>query len=143
MPLLALLLSLLLALVLPLLAGLGLAPAAVAAQPQPQIQHFVCAGDPLVATVHTGAVDAPGIPNSAGGTVPGAFIVLEWRGVTLQLPRTNNAGSPSYTDGRWWWQARDPEHPDFAQRTGVSGSLEPYRCEAQGDLHAVTIGATN
>ena len=141
MPLLALLLSL----VLPLLAGLGLAPAAVAAPspPQMQPQHFVCAGDPLVATVHNGAVDAPGIPNSAAGTVPGAFIVLEWRGVTLQLPRTNNAGSPSYTDGRWWWQARDPEHPDFAQRTGVSGSLEPYRCEAQGGLHAVTIGATN
>ena len=42
-----------------------------------------------------------------------------------------------------WWQARDPEHPDFAQRTGVSGSVEPYRCAAQGGLHAVTIGATN
>jgi hypothetical protein len=81
----------------------------------------------LVAEVHAGAVDAPGIPNSTGGTVPGAFIVLQWRGVTLQLPRTNNAGSPSYTDGRWWWQALDPQHPDFAQRRG---DWEAYRCDA-------------
>ena len=94
-------------------------------------QHYLCGGDPLVATVHNGAVDAADIPNSAGGTVPGAFIVLQWRGVTLQLPRTNNAGSPSYTDGRWWWQAEDPQRPVFAQRSGWNGSLEPYSCEAQ------------
>ena len=91
-------------------------------------EHYVCAGEPLVADVHAGAVDAAGIPNSAGGTVPGAFVVLSWRGVTLQLPRTNNAGTPSYTDGRWWWQATDLSHPDFAQRRG---GWEPYSCERE------------
>ena len=88
--------------------------------------HYLCAGDPLRAEVVAGAVDAVGIPNSSGGTVPGAFIVLQWRGVSLQLPRTNNAGVPSYTDGRWWWQALDPDHPDFAQRRGA---IETYPCQ--------------
>jgi len=109
----------LLALVLSLLPLLNPASAAAA-------EHYLCGGDPLSAEVYAGAVDASDIPNSAGGTVPGAFVVLEWRGVSLQLPRTNNAGVPSYTDGRWWWQASDPEHPDFAQRRG---EIEHYSCE--------------
>ena len=126
-PPLCLLLNLVLALLLPLMGWLSdAAPAAAATA-----ERYRCSGDPLVAEVHAGAVDAPGIPNSTGGTVPGAFIVLQWRGVTLQLPRTNNAGSPSYTDGRWWWQAEDPQHPDFAQRTGWNGSIEHISCGAE------------
>ena len=88
-------------------------------------QRYLCDGDALVATLHNGAVDASEIPNSEGGTVPGAFIVLQWRGVNLQLPRTNNAGIPSYTDGRWWWQAVDPDRPDFREHRG---SFKTYAC---------------
>jgi len=102
--------------------------AAMASAQDPRPAHYLCEGEPLIAEVHIGAVDAPGIPNTAAGTVPGAFIVLQWRGVSLQLPRTNNAGIPSYSDGRWWWQALDPGHPDFAQRRG---DWENYSCEAQ------------
>lgn len=118
------LIRVLLALLLPLV-SLVVAPQAKA------LDHYRCAGEPLQAQVQPGAVDAPGIPNSAAGTVPGAFIVLHWQGVTLQLPRTNNAGSPSYSDGRWWWQAQDPDHPEFAQRTGSRGAIEHYRCDAE------------
>ena len=121
------LLALLLALLLPL-AGLIAAPAPAAAAPM-TAQRYLCDGEPLLAEVHNGAVDAPGIPNSAGGTVPGAFLVLQWRGVSLQLPRTNNAGTPSYSDGRWWWQASDTDQPEFAQRRG---DWEHYRCERAG-----------
>ena len=118
------LLALILALMLPLW-GLIAAPAGLAlADPPPE--HFLCDADPLVASVHLGAVDAAEIPNSSSGTVPGAFIVLQWRGVSLQLPRTNNAGTPSYTDGRWWWQALDPDRPEFSQRRG---EVERYSCE--------------
>ena len=88
-------------------------------------QRYLCDGDALEATLHNGAVDASEIPNSEGGTVPGAFIVLQWRGVNLQLPRTNNAGIPSYTDGRWWWQAVDPDRPDFREHRG---SFKTYAC---------------
>lgn len=118
------LISLVLAVVLALW-GLANAPE-VRAVIAPAPEHFLCDGDPLIAQVYPGAVDAPEIPNRAGDTVPGAFIVLRWRGVSLQLPRTNNTGSPSYSDGRWWWQASDPDHPAFAQRRG---EWERYACE--------------
>ncbi len=91
-------------------------------------QKFLCEGDPLEALAFNGAVDASDIPNSKANTVPGAFVVLLWRNVSLQLPRTNNAGVPSYSDGRWWWQASDPDHPDFAQ---LRGTVERYSCERQ------------
>jgi hypothetical protein len=103
-------------------------PGPASADRQPSGEQFVCDGDPLVALANNGAVDATGIPNQSAGTVPGAFIVLRWRGVTLQLPRTNNAGSPSYTDGRWWWQAEDPEQPDFRERRG---GVQKQACQRQ------------
>jgi hypothetical protein len=109
-----------------LLALLTLLPAPAAWAAAEQTERYLCDGEPLVAALHNGAVDASEIPNSGGGTVPGAFIVLEWRGVSLQLPRTNNAGVPSYTDGRWWWQAEDPEQPDFRERRG---GLQIHTCQ--------------
>lgn len=120
------LLALLQASLLALLLALLPTPAAWASA---EAQPYICAGEPLQASVYRGAVDAPAIPNSNGGTVPGGFIVLEWRGVRLQLPRTNNAGVPSYTDGRWWWQATDPDHPSFAERRG---GVTTYPCERAG-----------
>jgi hypothetical protein len=112
--------ALLLALLMPLITLITV-PSAQAAD------RYRCAGDPLVAEVFRGAVDAADIPNSQSNTQPGGFIVIQWRDISLQLPRTNNAGTPSYTDGRWWWQASDPDHPDFAQRIG---QWETYACEA-------------
>ncbi|KZR91428.1 hypothetical protein MITS9509_02364 [Synechococcus sp. MIT S9509] len=95
---------------------------------------WICDGDRLTAEPIQLGRDAFGatadpIPNSAEGTVPGDLILLSWRGVTLQLPRTNNAGAPSYTDGRWWWQVEDPEHPDFRKRKGgiISYACSPER----------------
>ena len=88
-------------------------------------ERYLCDGDGLEAMLYKGAVDASEIPNSDGGTVPGAFIVLKWRGLSLQLPRTNNAGIPSYTDGRWWWQAVDPDHPHFRDHRG---GVKTYAC---------------
>ena len=98
------------------------APAAWAA---PVPERYLCDGDGLEATLHNGAVDASEIPNSEAGTVPGAFIVVQWRGHSLQLPRTNNAGIPSYTDGRWWWQPVDPDRPIFKE---YRGSVKTYAC---------------
>jgi hypothetical protein len=88
-------------------------------------ERYLCDGDALEVILHNGAVDASEIPNSDGGTVPGAFIVLRWRGLSLQLPRTNNAGIPSFTDGRWWWQAVEPDRPDFKE---YRGSVKTYVC---------------
>ncbi len=88
---------------------------------------YRCDGDPLLATSDNGAVDAPGIPNTAAGTVPGATVLLEWRDLRLQLPRTNNAGPPSYTDGIWWWSLEEPAQPRFLHRRGA---IESFSCQA-------------
>jgi len=95
--------------------------------------NYLCDGDLLTAERTNLGQDAIGIvlapiPNSADGTVPGDGILLHWRDISLQLPRTNNAGAPSYTDGRWWWRVEDPEHPEFRER---KGTIETYRCEPQ------------
>jgi hypothetical protein len=105
-------------------------------QPRPagasSSSSYRCDGEELRAQVQAGAVDAPDIPNRAGGTLPGAFVVLHWRGISLQLPRTNNAGAPSFSDGKWWWSLEDPEHPNFQLRRGT-GTLERFHCEAITD----------
>jgi len=109
-----------------LLLSLLLAIPAGAAGPGPlQRDRYLCDGDPLLAEVYAGAVDAADIPNSVAGTVPGAYVVLQWRGLSLQLPRTNNAGAPSYTDGRWWWSPADPQAPEFRLRRA---SITTYAC---------------
>jgi len=98
--------------------------------PQPSWADWICEGDRLSVEITRGAVDltglTEGIPNSSGGTLPGDGVVLRWRDLELQLPRTNNAGSPSYTDGRWWWRVVDASAPEFWERRG---SVIRHQCE--------------
>ena len=119
----------LLALLIVLAVGMaiaGPAPALADAGAGSGAQHYLCDGESLLAEIHNGAVDAIDIPNSSAGTVPGAFVVLHWRGISLQLPRSNNAGQPSYTDGRWWWSSPAPDQIEFEQ---LRGTVHSYSCE--------------
>jgi hypothetical protein len=104
----------------------GPAPALAEAGAGSGAQHYLCDDESLLAEIHNGAVDAIDIPNSSAGTVPGAFVVLQWRGISLQLPRSNNAGQPSYTDGRWWWSSPAPDQIEFEQ---LRGTVHSYSCE--------------
>lgn len=123
--------------VLGLLLGLTL-PAAEAVQAAlpadaPTSQRFPatyrCDGDPLTADLMRGAVDDPGIPDPSDAPVPvGGSVVLRWRDQSLQLPRTNNAGAASFTDGRWWWSLEDPAHPRFRLRRAF-GDVRDFQCE--------------
>ena len=88
---------------------------------------YRCDGTPLTTTLHSGAVDDPAIPNSSAGTLPGAYVVLQSPALSLQLPRTNNAGPPSFTDGQWWWSLEDPDHPRFLRRRG-RGDIQSFAC---------------
>jgi hypothetical protein len=108
-----------------LAAGAGPAAGAPAAAPA---TRYRCGGDLLLARAENGAVDAVAIPNTSAGTPPGAFVLLTWRGTTLQLPRTNNAGPPSYTDGRWWWSLENPDQPRFLLRRGA---IEAFPCQRE------------
>ena len=98
--------------------------------PQPAWAEWMCDGDRLSIEITRGAVDVTGltggIPNSLDGTLPGDGVVVRWRDLELQLPRTNNAGAPSYTDGRWWWRVVDPSAPEFWERRGT---VIRHQCE--------------
>ena len=95
-----------------------------------QPDAYVCDGSPLTATLYPGAVDDPAVPNRTAGTLPGAYVVLRSSELSLQLPRTNNAGAPSFTDGKWWWSLEDPDHPRFLQRRGL-GDVQTLACERE------------
>ena len=113
--------------------GLGLAFFLVClllVDPQPSWGDWICDGDRLSVEITRGAVDitglSEGIPNTLEGTLPGDGVLLRWRDLELQLPRTNNAGSPSYTDGRWWWHVVDASAPEFWERRGT---VIRHQCE--------------
>jgi len=106
----------------------GSSPASAGLPATAPAVRYRCGGDLLLARSENGAVDAVAIPNISAGTPPGAFVVLEWRGISLQLPRTNNAGAPSYTDGRWWWSLENPDQPSFRLRRGA---IEEFPCSRE------------
>lgn len=112
-----------------LLILLVLVPAAGAAGPLPP-RAYRCDGDPLTAELIPGAMDDPTIPDPSTSAVPvGGGVLLLWRDQHLQLPRTNNAGPASFSDGRWWWSLEDPTHPRFLQRRSFR-DVRSFACEA-------------
>ena len=106
----------------------GSGPASAGLPASAPAVRYRCGGDLLLARSENGAVDAVAIPNTNAGTPPGSFVVLDWRGISLQLPRTNNAGAPSYTDGRWWWSLENPDQPRFRLRRGA---IEEFPCSRE------------
>ena len=100
------------------------------AEARPVQLAYRCEGDRLDARYDNGAVDDPLVGNVSAGTFPGAFVVLRWREITLQLPRTNDAGPPTYTDGKWLWGLNDTTQPTFLLR---QGDLQSFRCAALND----------
>ena len=98
------------------------------ADTMPMATNYACDGEPLAALLVKGAMDEAAIPDPSNGPVPiGAVVTLEWRGMTLQLPRTNNAGPASFTDGKWWWSLEDPLHPRFRLRRS-QGDVQDFAC---------------
>jgi hypothetical protein len=107
-----------------LLPSPGPARAASALPPR----SYLCEGDPLTAELVRGPMDDPSIPDPSAAPVPvGGWVVLRWRGLSLQLPRTNNAGQASFSDGKWWWSLEDPTHPRFRLRQSL-GDPRDFAC---------------
>jgi len=102
-------------------------PAWADAEPSPEA--YLCDGEALTALLVKGPMDEPAIPDPSTGPVPiGGNVVLAWRGMSLQLPRTNNAGPASFSDGKWWWSLEDPAHPRFRLRRPF-GDIQDFSCE--------------
>lgn len=96
----------------------------------PAAMAYRCDGDPLSARLVLGAVDAP----SSTAVPVGSSVLLEWRQLHLQLPRTNNAGAASFTDGKWWWSLENPDQPRFRLRQGL-GAVQEFHCERLSATH--------
>ena len=95
----------------------------------PTAQSYRCDGEPLTALLVRGAMDEPSIPDPSTAPVPiGGYVVLQWQDLSLQLPRTNNAGPASFSDGKWWWSLEDQDHPRFRLRGGL-GDIQDFACE--------------
>jgi hypothetical protein len=95
----------------------------------PPAQSYRCDGEPLTALLVRGAMDEATIADPSSASVPiGGYVVLQWQGISLQLPRTNNAGPASFTDGKWWWSLEDQDHPRFRLRSGL-GAIQDFACD--------------
>lgn len=109
-----------------------LSPHPAWAEGAPSPEAYLCDGEPLTALLMKGPMDEPAIPDPSTGPVPiGGNVVLAWRGLSLQLPRTNNAGPASFSDGKWWWSLEDPAHPRFRLRRPL-GDIQDFSCERAG-----------
>jgi hypothetical protein len=98
----------------------------------PTAQSYRCDGEPLTAMLQRGAMDEATIPDPSSAPVPiGGYVVLQWQGLSLQLPRTNNAGPASFSDGKWWWSLEDQDHPRFRVRRGL-GDVQDFACDRLG-----------
>ena len=64
----------------------------------------------------------------------GAFVVLEWKEISLMLPVSFQSGEISFTDRKWLWSYQDNEQglhedtPRLAQRL-PSGEIIDYQCK--------------
>ena len=95
----------------------------------PPVQTYRCDGEPLTAQLMRGAMDETTLPDPSTASVPiGGYVVLQWHDLSLQLPRTNNAGPASFTDGRWWWSLENQDHPRFRLRSGL-GDIQDFACD--------------
>ena len=96
---------------------------------------FRCDNDLLNATIRNNLNGDFALVNDLEKIDQGAFIVLEWRDVSLMLPISFQAGEISFTDKKWLWSYQDNENglrmdnPRFAQRI-PSGEIVEHECKA-------------
>ena len=64
----------------------------------------------------------------------GAFVVLDWKDISLMLPLSYQKGEISFTDRKWLWSYQDNEKglhketPRLAQRM-ANGTIVEHQCK--------------
>ena len=96
---------------------------------------FNCDGDVLHATIRNNLNGDFAVIEDLQGIDKGAFVVLDWRDISIMLPISFNFGEITFTDKKWLWSYLDnqkgliAETPRFAHRL-PNGDLEEFYCEA-------------
>ena len=93
-------------------------------------QRFVCDGELISATIRNNFNGDFSLVNDLENVDPGAFVVLDWKNLSLMLPVSFQKGETSFTDRRWLWSYQDNEkglhedNPRFAQRMPDGKTIE-------------------
>ena len=97
---------------------------------------FDCDGDTLIATIRNNLNGDFALTNDLEQIDQGAFVVLNWKDISLMLPVAFQAGEISFMDQKWLWSYQDnqnglhEENPRFAQRL-PSGEIVEHVCKAR------------
>ena len=96
---------------------------------------FNCDGDRLTAVIRNNLNGDFALTNDLENIDKGAFIVLNWRDISLMLPISFKAGDITFTDKKWLWSYQDEinglrmDRPRFAQLL-PNGEIQDFTCEA-------------
>ena len=94
---------------------------------------FLCDGELLSATIRNNLNGDFSIVTNLEEVDQGAFVVLEWKNISLMLPVSFQVGEISFTDKKWLWSYQDNDKglhemtPRLAQRL-PSGDIIEYDC---------------
>tara|TARA_B100001996_G_scaffold46735_1_gene33601 strand:+ start:532 stop:903 length:372 start_codon:yes stop_codon:yes gene_type:complete len=96
---------------------------------------FNCDGDRLTAVIRNNLNGDFALTNDLENIDKGAFIVLNWRDISLMLPISFKAGNITFTDKKWLWSYQDEinglrmDRPRFAQLL-PNGEIQDFTCKA-------------
>ncbi len=94
---------------------------------------YQCDGDLLSATIRNNLNGDFALTNDLDEIDEGAFVILNWKDISLMLPVSFQVGEISFTDKKWLWSYKDPtnglhkDNPRFSQRL-PSGKLIEHEC---------------
>ena len=95
--------------------------------------RFICNGDNLTATIRNNLNGDFFVTTDLEKIDKGAFVVLDWRDISLMLPISFNAGEITFTDKKWLWSYQDnvnglrSDSPRFAHLL-PNGQTEEFSC---------------
>ena len=104
----------------------------IALNPSPD---FNCDGDKLTTVIRNNLNGDFALTNDLENIDKGAFIVIDWRDISLMLPVSFKVGEISFTDKKWLWSYQDEknglrmDHPRFAHLL-PNGEIQEFSCEA-------------
>ena len=94
---------------------------------------FDCDGKPLTATIRNNMNGDFAVVTDLEKVDQGAFVVLDWKDISLMLPVSFQQGEISFTDRKWLWSYQDNEQglheetPRFAERL-PRGEIVEHEC---------------
>ncbi len=97
-------------------------------------QKFSCDGETLLATIRNNLNGDFALVNDLEQLDKGAFVVLDWKEISLMLPISFQEGEISFTDKKWLWSYKDneiglhPDNPRLTQRL-TNGELIEHECK--------------